>query len=150
MVGTFVTRSPHETVALGRQIGELIRDGDVVLLSGDLGAGKTELTKGIAAGLGAETVVQSPTFVIQLEHAATRLGEGVRLLHLDLYRLDETALEEIGWADLGSGERDVVVVEWPERAASQLPERYLLVEIEHSGPDARSIRITRHENEERP
>jgi tRNA threonylcarbamoyladenosine biosynthesis protein TsaE len=146
MTGVHVSRSPEETRAIGRAIGEALEAGEVVLLHGDLGAGKTELTKGIAAGLGVPTTVQSPTFTLVMEHPAPRLGEGARLLHLDLYRLDAADLDEIGWDDLVASD-DVLVVEWPERARDRLPVTYLLVEIEHAGPDARTVRISRHPEE---
>jgi len=114
-----------------------------VLLSGDLGAGKTELTKGIAAGLSVPDLVQSPTFALVDEHLAPALGPAGRLVHLDLYRLDPADLDGIGWDELIASGDDVVVVEWAERAMGRLPERYLLVELTVTGPDRREIRISR-------
>ena len=137
------SRSADETRAIGETIAADLRGGDVVLLSGDLGAGKTELTKGIAAGLGVADLIQSPTFALVDEHPAPALGPGSRLIHLDLYRLDPAELDGIGWDELMTAEADVVVVEWAERAAGRLPDRFLLVELIVTGPDSREIRVAR-------
>ena len=133
--------SAGETRAIGEELATGLRAGDVVLLSGDLGTGKTELTKGIAAGLGVTDLVQSPTFALVDEHLAPALGSHGRLIHLDLYRLDPGELDGIGWDELIASDDDVVVVEWAERAAGRLPDRYLLVELIIAGEDARDIRI---------
>jgi tRNA threonylcarbamoyladenosine biosynthesis protein TsaE len=109
----------------------------VLLLHGDLGAGKTTLTQGIAAGLGIEEPVQSPTFILVSEHPENR--RGVPLFHLDLYRLDGADLESTGWEDLIARTDALVVVEWPERAADWLPESYLLIQLEQTGPDLRRL-----------
>ena len=138
-----MSRSADETRTIGEELAAGLRPGDVVLLSGDLGAGKTELTKGIAAGLGVAGLVQSPTFALVDEHPAPRLGATGRLIHLDLYRLDPGELDGIGWDELMASEGDVVVVEWAERAAGRLPDRYLLVELTVTGSDDREVRIGR-------
>ena len=138
-----VSTSTAETQAIGHELAAGLRGGDVVLLSGDLGTGKTELTKGIAAGLGVTSPVQSPTFALVDEHPAPALGPEGRLLHLDLYRLDPRELDGIGWDELMASEGNVVVVEWAERAAGRLPDRYLLVELTAAGADTREIRIGR-------
>ena len=135
--------SAAETRAVGRTLAAGLMGGDVVLLSGDLGAGKTELTKGIAAGLCVPELIQSPTFALVDEHPAPALGPTARLIHVDLYRLDPEELDGIGWDDLVGSEGDVVVVEWPERAVGRLPDRYLLVELTATGPDGREIRVER-------
>ena len=142
MSETRTSGSAEETRGIGRVLGAELRAGDVVLLSGDLGAGKTELTKGIAEALGVADLVQSPTFTLVDEHAAPRLGPDARLIHLDLYRLDPRELDGIGWDDLSAPEGDVVVVEWAERAAGRLPGRYLLVELTITGAETREVRVT--------
>ncbi len=115
------SRSPGETQALGRALGELLRGGDVVALSGELGAGKTCFVQGLARGLGvpAGVAVTSPTFVLVAEYPAR-----VWLRHADFYRVESYArLLDAGFDDLASAD-GVLVVEWPERFPEALaPER---------------------------
>jgi tRNA threonylcarbamoyladenosine biosynthesis protein TsaE len=138
-----VSTSEDETRTLGAQIGCLLRPGDVVLLHGDLGSGKTTLTQGIARGLVVEDYVQSPTFTLVAEHGGqTAAGEAVTLYHLDLYRLrgpDE--LESFGYEDLVTQSDGIVVVEWPERAGDILPDEYLLIIIDAMGQEARLLTL---------
>ena len=136
-----VTRNPTETAAVGRALASFLRDGDVVLLHGDLGAGKTTLAKGIASALGISEVVSSPSFALVNEYD-THSAAVSRLFHLDLYRLrDENDLASIGFDDLVASAGGAVLIEWPERAAAALPERYLLIEIENRGSDMRHLRF---------
>ena len=137
-----VTQSSAETVAIGEALAGCLRDGDVVLLHGDLGAGKTTLAKGIAAALGVEDVVSSPSFSLVNEYD-TRLGAAVtRLYHLDLYRLrSEDDLASIGFDDFMAPVEGITLVEWPERASTALPERFLLVEIETIASGSRRLRF---------
>jgi tRNA threonylcarbamoyladenosine biosynthesis protein TsaE len=139
----FVTDNPGATRALGEAIAHSLVLGDVVLLSGDLGAGKTTLTQGIAAELGIVEPVQSPTFTLVGEHLGRlTAGEPVRLYHLDLYRLRDAAdLESFGFDQYLAPEDGISVIEWPERAGSWLPDAYLAIEIEPAGPDARRITV---------
>jgi tRNA threonylcarbamoyladenosine biosynthesis protein TsaE len=135
VAGTLVTHAPEETRAVGVAIAPLLEPGDVVLLAGPLGAGKTELVKGVAAGLGIEETVVSPTFTIAREYVPAHPG-GLRLLHVDVYRLD-TAHEvlDLGLEDLaGDG---VMVVEWGDAVAALLPADHLEIRIElpDDGPD---------------
>ena len=129
--------------ALGRALGGKLRAGDVVLLHGDLGAGKTTLTQGIAEALGVAGVTQSPTFTLVTEHPATLAsGESVTLYHLDLYRLaDPEELGDIGWDEMIAPANGVTVVEWPERAGEWLPGRYTLVTITYIDPDTREVTL---------
>ena len=116
----FTTASQPETVSLGKKIGEALQAGDVLVLTGDLGAGKTQLTKGIAAGLGIDADVTSPTFTIEMVYEGGRLP----LYHFDLYRLDDPdQLEDIGLYDV-LGSDGVCVIEWGEQFADEIgPER---------------------------
>jgi tRNA threonylcarbamoyladenosine biosynthesis protein TsaE len=130
-------------VAFGERIAAGLAVGDVLLLHGDLGAGKTTLTQGIARGLGVAGSVQSPTFTIVAEHDVT-LASGVlaRLYHLDLYRLtDPSELESFGYEQYLRPEDGIAVIEWPERAEDWFPERFLLVRIEYQGDGGRRVRI---------
>ncbi len=128
------THGPASTTALGERLGRQLRRGDVLLLQGELGAGKTCLTQGIAAGMGCTDAVTSPTFVMVNEYQGRE-----RLFHIDLYRiagLDE--LEELGlWDQAALG---VLVVEWPERAADALPKATLTIKLSYGeGPDDRDL-----------
>ena len=135
------TNSPQESESLGEQIGRLLHPGDVVLLSGTLGAGKTCLTRGLAHGWGAVEQPTSPTFTLINEYHRSKDGSEV-FYHADCYRM-ENAGDAIsaGIEDLFAGD-GIIVIEWPERIEALLPEQYLLVEIEADSPDTRRLRIT--------
>jgi tRNA threonylcarbamoyladenosine biosynthesis protein TsaE len=137
-----ISHSPDETVAIGKALADSLRDGDVVLLHGDLGAGKTTVAKGIASALGIEDVVSSPSFSLVNEYDTGIASAVSRLYHLDLYRLrSEGDLATIGFEDFASPADGVTLVEWPERAATALPKRFLLIEIETVGSGSRRMRF---------
>lgn len=113
---SFVTSSRDETIALGEKIGRALRPGDVLVLTGDLGAGKTQLTKGLAAGMGVSDDVTSPTFTIEMVYE----GSEMPLYHFDLYRLDDAdQLEDTGIFDV-LGADGVCSIEWGEQFAEEL------------------------------
>lgn len=135
----------EDTVALGARLGAQLRAGDVVVLSGPLGAGKTVLAKGIAAALDVDGPVTSPTFVLAREHRARRPGAPA-MIHVDLYRLlDESGLDllaELDSLDLDTELDDaVVVVEWGEGLAERLSERHLDIRLER-GADSDTRTVT--------
>ena len=137
-----VSGSPAQTTAIGAALAAWLEPGDVLLLHGDLGAGKTTFTKGIAEALGVDAVVSSPSFSLVNEYDAGRDAPVTRLYHLDLYRLQgEDDLASIGFNDFAGPEDGITVIEWPERAAAMLPDRYLLIEIEMTGADRRNLRF---------
>jgi tRNA threonylcarbamoyladenosine biosynthesis protein TsaE len=131
-----VTHSPEETVELGRRLARELKPPVLVLLEGELGSGKTTLTKGLVAGRGAarEKDVTSPTFTLVHEYGAAN-----PVYHVDLYRV-ETAqeLSTLGLEDL-LARPVMVIVEWGEKLASVLPGRCVRVRLEHRGNDARRI-----------
>ncbi|MEU5842949.1 tRNA (adenosine(37)-N6)-threonylcarbamoyltransferase complex ATPase subunit type 1 TsaE [Rhodococcus sp. NPDC047139] len=133
----------EDTEAFGRRLADDLRAGDLVVLDGPLGAGKTALTRGIAAGLGVRGRVTSPTFVIAREHRpGTPEGrEPVGLVHVDAYRLGDgpDALDELDALDLDTDLTDtVVVVEWGGGLVEQLAERHLRVRLRRDpGTDIR-------------
>jgi tRNA threonylcarbamoyladenosine biosynthesis protein TsaE len=122
--------SPEQMRELGRRLAKLVRAGDLVMLSGELGAGKTTLTRGLGEGLDVRGAVTSPTFVIARVHPS--LGDGPPLVHVDAYRLSG-GLEEMEDLDLDVSLPDsVVVVEWGEGKVEELTEERLQVVIHRS------------------
>jgi tRNA threonylcarbamoyladenosine biosynthesis protein TsaE len=131
-----VTHSPEETQEFGKHCGELAQPGDIFLLIGDLGAGKTCLTQGIAFGLGIKEYALSPTFVIMRQ-----LRGRLSLYHVDLYRLDRLEeTEDLGLDDYFYGD-GISVVEWAEKALALMPPEYLLIEIEYLADNQRRLRF---------
>ena len=129
------TSSAQETQELGRRLGALLRPGDVVLLEGELGSGKTCLTQGIARGLGITEQVISPTFILIAEYRGH-----AHLYHADLYRLEDP--DEVANLELANSTEDgVLIVEWPERDAGSLPSEHLHIQLEHRGPSARALTL---------
>jgi tRNA threonylcarbamoyladenosine biosynthesis protein TsaE len=128
------TSSPAETEAAGERLGKRLEAGDVVLLTGELGAGKTTFVRGVARGAGSAAPVASPTFQL------VRVYSGrVQLAHVDLYRVEHTAeLADLGLEELA--DQGALVIEWGDRL--EVPDA-ALVEIEHLGGDRRLIRTTR-------
>lgn len=134
--GTLSTAAPEETRAIGHALGAHVQAGAMLALIGPLGAGKTELAKGVAEGLGVTSVVNSPTFVLMNEHAGR-----LRLFHIDAYRLDDP--EEAVAAGLFDDRQasGVAVVEWADRLADRLPAERLELTLvpESDGSDRRQI-----------
>lgn len=132
----------HDSLEFGRALGRALRAGDLVLLAGPLGAGKTVLVRGIADGMGVRGRVSSPTFVLARVH-----GPGVHahcpLVHVDAYRL--TGLEELDDLDLDSDlTESAVVVEWGEGFAERLDDEYLLVRMHRREDEVREVTVEPH------
>lgn len=133
------TASAAATRRIGERIGRLLRAGDVVLLSGELGAGKTMLAQGIGRGMGVTDPIKSSSFVIMNEYQ----GPELRLFHADLYRLEDPAqVAELALDELAS--RGVLVIEWPERAPAELPDEHLAIALAYDGARSRDITIEPH------
>ncbi len=134
----FHSHARAATVAAGKALGQILRAGDTVALDGDLGAGKTTFTAGIADGIGCLVPVSSPTFVLAMEHPAG--ADGLSMRHLDLYRLEgvddylETGLDE------PSG-LDVEVIEWAEVADAALPADRIRITIHTTGENSREFAV---------
>jgi len=133
------TQSDEETRAFGERLGQLLAAGDVVGLSGQLGAGKTTLSQGIGIGLGVEEPVSSPTFALVHEYHGR-----LPVWHLDTYRvgsLDE--LIDLSWDDLLAG-GGVLLIEWPQRIEAALPAERLDIGLRYVAEDARELTLIPH------
>jgi tRNA threonylcarbamoyladenosine biosynthesis protein TsaE len=131
-----VTGSEEDTILEAARLANALRPGDVLLLSGELGAGKTAFVRGLAKGLGIDPAeVTSPTFTLVHEYRGGRLP----LIHVDLYRLDRTRLDEVG-LDVELASRGVLAIEWPERLAGEIAGA-THVRILDTGGDVRVIEI---------
>jgi tRNA threonylcarbamoyladenosine biosynthesis protein TsaE len=138
----YITENRNQTYELGRRFALQLNAGDLVLLRGDLGAGKTTFVQGVAAGLGIGSAVTSPTFVLIMEHHGP-----LPLLHLDAYRLenlDEEALQDAGIYDFLSRDDAVKFVEWPQRIAAILPRPRFEISLETTAEDQRQITICQY------
>lgn len=135
---TITVTSPEATMQLGAKLGPLLKPSDLILLDGDLGAGKTTFTKGLAASLGIKNNVKSPTFTLIREYHQGRLP----LYHMDVYRLEDGGAEDLGLDEYFDGD-GVSVVEWSEFIADLLPATYLRITLQRSGTvdDQRTIRL---------
>ena len=137
--GIVESTTESETSGVGEAFGRTLRAGDVVLLYGDLGAGKTAFVRGMARGVGANPdEVSSPTFTIVQEYAAP----AVTLYHVDLYRLEPAEVDDLGLEDLVSGD-GIVAIEWAERWKGR-PDDVTEVWMEDLGEDRRRIRVAGH------
>src|SRR5262245_3105927 len=136
----FTTHSADETTQLGRQLSAGLKPGNIVLLRGDLGAGKTTLVKGIAEGFRAAEAdrVTSPTFTLIHEYR----GPELTLYHIDLYRIDtQRELDTLALDDLMDGS-SILLIEWGEKFQRFVRERDVEIAIEHAGGDERVITVT--------
>ncbi|RNA66583.1 tRNA (adenosine(37)-N6)-threonylcarbamoyltransferase complex ATPase subunit type 1 TsaE [Alteribacter keqinensis] len=127
--------SPERTAELAEALAEQLQAGDVITLEGDLGAGKTSFTKGLAKGLGVKRTVNSPTFTIIKEYQ----GRALPLYHMDVYRLEEGG-EDMGLEEYFDG-GGVCVVEWASMIGDELPEERLALNLFHVGETTRQIRL---------
>ncbi len=145
---SFRTSSREETIALGERLGRALAPGDVLVLTGDLGAGKTQLTKGIAAGMGVTDDVTSPTFTIEMVYEGTEMP----LYHFDLYRLDSPdQLEDTGIFDVLGGD-GVCSIEWGEQFADEIGDARVDVFVTRLDDEAapgqeppREVRLVAHD-----
>ena len=132
----FITNSPEETEAVGQALGKVLQPGTVLAYTGDLGAGKTAFTRGLAKGLGCTDMVTSPTYTIVNEYLSGRLP----LFHFDMYRLHSSDdLWDIGWEDY-LDRNGVCAVEWSENVDDAM-EDAIYIRIEKTGEDSRRITI---------
>ena len=132
----FFSNSAEETMKLGQKIATVAKNGSVFCLTGDLGAGKTTLVRGIAQALNIKSVVQSPTFnIMKIYFDGTK-----PLIHIDAYRLADVNTD-IGLDEYIGYETGITVIEWPEFIVDQIPEDAIVITITHQGDDNRMITI---------
>lgn len=128
----WISNGPEETFVFAKKLASMLQENDLILLEGDLGAGKTTFTKGIAAGLGIRRTVNSPTFTIIKEYHGR-----LPLFHMDVYRIQDS-YEDLGFDEYFEG-GGVTIVEWSKMIQEQLPPDYLEVTIIHQGDQIRKL-----------
>jgi tRNA threonylcarbamoyladenosine biosynthesis protein TsaE len=133
----FISNDPEQTLDFAKRLAEKLKPGDVIALEGDLGAGKTTFTKGLAKGLGVQKTVNSPTFTIIKEYQGR-----LPLFHMDVYRVSDS-YEDLGFDEYFEGD-GVTVVEWAHLIEKQLPENILKIYLYHHGEQSRAIELEPH------
>jgi len=136
----FISTSVEQTERLGVRLGQLLQPGDLLCLSGELGAGKTALARGVGRGWGSSIRVTSPTFTLVNEYP--RLSDGRILYHIDCYRLSgEGDVATAGLEDILES-KGAIMIEWPERIEEWLPEDRLWIALRHMNETRRGMRVT--------
>ena len=141
---TYLSESPDATQEIARSLAATLQGGETLLLYGDLGSGKTTFTQGLAGALGITRRVNSPTFVIMRTYRIKNQESRIKnLYHIDLYRIEsEKDLEGLGLEEVIGREDAVVVIEWPEKVRTLLPERHTDVRFEYVNDNKRKILIS--------
>ena len=136
-----ITHSTEETLAYGADFARSCTAGSLVALQGELGAGKTTFVQGLLAGIGAEPPYPSPTFILMHQYDIAQRGQGGvrRVYHVDAYRVDSRALENVGWDEWVSDPEGIVLVEWPERSPELLLGHVRQLRFSHTADGGRRI-----------
>lgn len=134
------------TKEFGRKLGAAVRGGDVIELVGDVGAGKTTLTKGVAVGMDIIEMIQSPTFTISRVYDSPR---GMRLAHYDFYRLDDPGVMQVELHEAVHDPLVVTIIEWGDVVSHVLPNDHLTIRFEPGGENERAIELTAHGDKSR-
>ena len=137
-----ITKNTAETINFGKDLATKLHGGDIVLLNGDLGAGKTTLMKGLALGLGIDNEINSPTFTLMNIYSAN-IRDIKMVAHIDTYRLKyERELTEIGVEDYLGEDHTLTIIEWPEKIANLLQNKKMIrVKLESLGVNERKIQV---------
>lgn len=154
---TKTTKSAAETQKFGEEFAQKIKDGGVVCLFGDLGAGKTTLVQGIARGLGIRQRITSPTFIVVRRYELKNQNSKIKntsqkskvkyLWHIDLYRLNNIKeIKVLGIEELWQDTNNILLIEWPEKIKSALPQNRWVVKLKQAGENRREITVSRHAN----
>ena len=144
---THIIHTEEEMIAFGASLAETLSGGDIVLLKGDLGAGKTTLAKGIAKGLGVTEVITSPTFTYMQVYPANLTEKGItQLVHIDTYRAEnQQALENIGIMEFVFDKETVSIIEWPEKIYTLIQDKpYIEISIQHTNENSRKITMAQN------
>jgi len=140
----FISHSVAQTIRVGQRLGELLRAGDLILLLGDFGSGKTHFIKGVAQGLGSADLVNSPSFVLINQYRAGPAHGHMPIYHADLYRIENPGeLAGIGLEEAWSG-GGVCLIEWAERAQDWLPQDHLAIYMRYLSDTKRVLRFAPH------
>ena len=134
----YETQSEQEMRRLGQNLGANLKGGEVIELVGDIGAGKTTLTKGIAAGMGIDEDVQSPSFTLSRVYDSP---SGIRLAHYDFYRLSDPGILADELAEVAGDPKTVTVVEWAEIVNDVLPSSHITINISSPTEDSRLVKV---------
>lgn len=138
---TYISNNPEETFAIAKELVSTLKGGEVLALFGNLGAGKTAFTQGLAVGLGVKEIVNSPTYTIMKLYGANR-GLIKQLCHVDAYRLNSSQeLDDIGISEYFEKIDTISVVEWADKIKDLLPDSYFCINIENKGKNIRKITI---------
>jgi len=142
---TITLKGEQSTIEFAKEFANSLQGGEIILLSGDLGAGKTTFTRGLGQALGIKQNVNSPTFVVMKVYDAD--AQNVKkLVHIDAYRLESGRdLESIGATEYFGAEKTVVVIEWPERITDILPKKTIKISIKNTDEDSREFTIESEE-----
>jgi len=136
-----ISHSAAQTIRFGQRLGELMHQGDLVVLLGEFGTGKTHMIKGVAQGLGSTDLVNSPSFVLINEYRAGPRHSHMPIFHADLYRIeDPDELASIGIEEAWSG-IGVCLIEWAEQAGGRLPQEHLAIALQHLSETKRVLRF---------
>jgi len=143
-----ITENSEQTRELAKLLALEIRGGEIICLSGDLGAGKTTFTQGLLEGLGVEGPYTSPTFAIMKEYRLQTTNYKLQTVyHIDAYRVEEKDILDLGWKDFAGKENTVTIVEWAERAENIIPSGALRLDFKWLDENKREIIISqKHEN----
>ena len=132
----FISKSEEDTINFANDFAKNLKVGDIIILSGELGSGKTKFTQGVLKYFGLENEISSPTFTIVNEYNT----KNTNIYHFDLYRLEQPEdLEEIGFYEYTDVEDEVVLIEWPDRFFAYMPEDYLHLKIERGDSEQKRI-----------
>jgi tRNA threonylcarbamoyladenosine biosynthesis protein TsaE len=139
----FITQSSKETQKLGKILAQELYGGEIICLTGELGAGKTTFTQGLLSGLEVEGPYTSPTFVIMKHYKKQDTGDkeqGIKnIYHIDAYRVSSHDIIDLGWEEIVSGKNNIIIVEWAERIADIIPKNALQINFQWINEDKRKI-----------